>query len=143
MRTSAMISERKFGGIDCPEPGKTIQSQKEEADINTIVKRFGLSGQLPQNVRVPLNDDFDGIFDYQSALNLVIEADRAFGAMPAEVRKRFGNDPADFVDFVSNPDNQDEARKLGIAMPAKVEDPVVPILVSVVNPAEPGKEPPK
>lgn len=142
MRTSAMVSGRKFGGIRCLEPGKAIQSQKEESDINTIVKRFGLSGQLPQNVRTPLNEDFDGVFDYQSAMNMVLDADRAFRAMPADVRKRFGNDPAEFMDFVSVPENQEEARKLGLALPVVVEDIPPPVRVEVVSPPPP-KEVPK
>ena len=34
-------------------PSMTQQSQAEEADINTIVKRFGLTGKMPDNIRVP------------------------------------------------------------------------------------------
>lgn len=112
-------------------PGLTIQSQKEEADINTIVRKFGVTGTVPGNIRTPLNVDFDGVFDFQSAMNTINEAQRAFSLMPAEVRKRFGNDPGEFVDFASNPENQEEARKLGLAMPVIVEEdpPVVNVRV--------------
>jgi len=124
-------------GMDDWGPGKTIQSSKDEADINTIVKRFGLTGQLPQNVRVPLNADFDGVFDFQTAMNTINDAQRAFMAMPAEVRKRFGNDPGEFVDFVSDPKNQEEAVKLGIALPVVVEENPPPVEVRIVNPDPP------
>jgi len=122
-------------GLSFEGPGKAIQSQKEESDINTIVKRFGLTGQLPQNVRTPLNIDFDGVFDFQSAMNVINDAQRAFSAMPADVRKRFGNDPAEFIDFASDPKNQEEARKLGLALPIKVEETPPVIDVRVVSEA--------
>jgi len=96
------------------QPGKTQQSQKEEADINTIVKRFGLTGQLPSNVRVPQYGDFTGVTDYQSALNAVQAANDAFMKYPAYIRERFKNDPALFVEFCSNPENREEAEKLGL-----------------------------
>jgi len=114
-------------------PGKTIQSQKEEADINTIVKRFGISGMLPTNVRTPLNIDFDQSFDFQSAMNLINDAQRAFMEMPADVRQRFGNDPGLFVDFASDPKNQDEARKLGLALPVVVEETPPPVDVRIIT----------
>lgn len=95
----------------------TQQSFKDDADINVIVRRFGVTGQLPQDVRVPRYGDFTAAMDFHESMNLILEAQRAFMEMPSEVRSRFNNDPGSFVDFVSDPKNQDEARKLGIADP--------------------------
>lgn len=100
--------------LKCEDLSLTQQHQKEEADINTIVRRFGLTGELPQNVRMPSYGDFTGVGDYQSALHAIREADEAFMAMPADVRSRFNNDPAAFVDFCSDPANLEEAKKLGL-----------------------------
>lgn len=108
-------------GLACAEPTLAKQSFKEEVDINTIIKRFGLSGELPQNVEMPLTGDYEGVFDFQSAMNVVRGAQEAFAAMPASVRTRFSNDPRLFVDFCLNPENLDEARKLGLALPKPVE----------------------
>lgn len=104
-----------------PEPTKTQQQFKEETDINTIVDRFGLTGELPTDVVVPQSGDFTNVVDYQTALNLVIAGRDAFAEMPADVRKRFGNDPALFMEFVHDPANLEEARKLGLAMPEPVK----------------------
>lgn len=101
-------------GLDCPDPSLAQQNQKEEADINTIVKRFGLTGELPQNVRMPQYGDFTEVTDYQTALNAVKQANEAFMEMPAEVRSRFENDPEKFVDFCLDPNNREEAKKLGL-----------------------------
>lgn len=126
--------------LKCEDPSLAVQSQKEESDINEIVRRFGLTGKLPENVRVPEYGDFVVVDDYQSALNVVRQAGEAFMQMPAEVRARFDNDAGKFVDFCNNPKNLEEARALGIANPAPVvETSAVP--VPEVKPD--GGEPPK
>lgn len=117
-------------GLSCPEPTKTQQQFAEEADINTIVERFGLTGELPSNLKVPQSGDFSEVVsDYQTALNMVLEADHAFMQLPAEVRARFRNDPGELVDFVSDEKNRDEAIKLGLVVPPKA--PPDPIRVRV------------
>lgn len=116
-----MDEASEASGLKCMDESLTKQSFAEEVDINTIVKRFGLTGQLPVDVRTPLNDDFEGVFDFKSAMDAVVQAQESFDAMPAETRARFHNDPAEFVDFCSNPDNLDEMRKLGLAIPKALE----------------------
>lgn len=105
-------------GLACEDPTRTQQQFADEADINTIVERFNLTGQLPSDVRAPQYADFEGVFDFQSAMNAIRSAEESFMAMPAQVRARFVNDPQRFVEFCSDPANLDEARKLGLAMPS-------------------------
>lgn len=102
-------------GLSCPEKSLTQQSQKEDADINTIVRRFGVTGQLPQNLRLPQYGDFNGVENFQDALHAVAEAEREFLKIPAEIRSKFQNDPQAFLDFCGNPENLPELRKLGLA----------------------------
>lgn len=104
--------------LRCTDVSRTIQSMKEESDINTIVKRFGITGQLPTGVRVPTFGDFTGVDDYRSAIDAMRLANDSFMKMPAEVRNRFQNDPQLFVEFCSDERNVDEMRKLGLAVPA-------------------------
>jgi len=137
--SSASAIGRARSGLTNFGPGKTVQSSKEESDINTIVRRFGLTGQLPQNVRTPLQGDFTNAVDFRTCMDAVVLAERSFAAMPAEVRKRFGNDPAEFVDFSTQVDadgvlvNLAEMRKLGLAVPAKpLPAAPEPLLVKVV-----------
>lgn len=129
-------------GLACADPSLAVQSQRDEADINTIVRRFGLSGQLPSNVRVPLEADFVDIMDFKDAQNAIILADRSFNAMPADVRSRFSNNAAVFVEFCTaervDPEtgkvslaNIDEMRKFGLAVAAPA---VVAALVPEVLP---------
>lgn len=113
--------------LRCKDPTRAQQQFKEECDINTIVKRFGITGKLPENVKMPLQGDFAEVRDYQDALNKMIEADEAFMKMPAEVRERFQNDPGKFVDYVSNEENVEDARKWGLAH-AKKAEPEIPFV---------------
>lgn len=100
------------------------QSQKDEADINTIVKRFGLTGELPKNVRMPTYGDFTDVTDYRTALEAVRAANEAFMRMPPHVRKRFDNSPELFVQFCSDEKNREEAIKLGLVVPKEAAAPV-------------------
>jgi len=108
----------KATGLVCTSVSRTQQASKDEADINTIVRRFGITGQLPQGTRLPQYGDFSGVFDFQSAQNAIRRAQEAFNALPADVRDAFRNDPHEFVEFASNPENLDDLREMGLAPPA-------------------------
>lgn len=113
---------------------RTQQSHAAETDINGIVKRFKVTGAVPQGVRVPTYGDFTGVSDFRSAMDAIVAAEKSFAAMPAAVRSRFGNDPATFVEFCSDPKNLPEMRKFGLAVPEK--EPEKPLEVRVMNPPE-------
>lgn len=110
----------------CVGKGRTLQSAANEADINVIVGRFMKSGVIPQVTAPPVSQDFADSFDFQSSMNLLVAAKNAFMQLPADIRTRFNNDPARYVEFVSDERNLDEMRKLGIANPVK-EPPKEPV----------------
>lgn len=123
-----------YSALVCEDPSLAQQHAKDECDINTIVRRFGLTGELPSGVRAPQYGDFTETTDYHTALSAVRAADAAFMQLPADVRTRFNNDPGALVDFVSNDANRAEAEKLGLVLPrAATEDSSV-----VSNPAPQG-----
>lgn len=111
-------------GIECTDRSLAQRQFREDSDINTIVRRFNLTGQLPQGVQVPQYVDFGSVSDYHTALNMVMSADSAFMALPADVRARFENDPGQLVDFVSDSKNYEEAVKLGLALPKRNLEPL-------------------
>lgn len=98
----------------------TQQQFKEESDINTIVSRFGLTGEIPGDFKAPMSGDFTGITDFQTAMQQVRAAEEEFMRMPGELRARFANDPQQLLAFVMDDRNRDEAVRLGI-VPPKVE----------------------
>jgi hypothetical protein len=114
-------------GLVCPEPSLAQQHQADEADINTIVKRFGVSGMLPQAARAPTYDDFSEVVDFHTAQLAIRRAQESFMTLPAAIRSRFGNDPGAFVDFCSEESNREELRSMGLVVSgAPSEAPVAP-----------------
>lgn len=108
----------KVNAVTCdPEDTRTKRSFAEECDINTIVKRFGLTHEVPTTFRMPMVGDFTGVTDFQSAMQQVRAAEEAFMELPAEVRKRFGHDPQELMTFLGKEENRAEALKLGLLQP--------------------------
>lgn len=103
-------------GISFSEPSRAVQSQRDQADINVIVRRFGVTGVASQSLKIPLKDQFLEVGSYHEAMNLLRETKDAFLKVPAAIRSRFSNDPSKFVDFCSDPANIQELRELGLAV---------------------------
>lgn len=134
----------KETALECKDESKTKQSFKEETDINEIVKRFGLTGQLPADgIRAPTYGDFTEVIDFHTAMNAIAQARESFDKLPADVRTRFHNDPGAFVDFCSQPENGPELEKMGLKAPkpaaeAPGKTPVAPGGTGEMEPSKPG-----
>jgi len=108
----------------CKDPSRTRQEFLEETNVNTILKKFELTGQLPDLIRSnPQFGDFSDVPDYQDSLNRVLFAQEQFAALSSRVRARFENDPAKFLAFASDPKNLDEMVTLGLATKRVQDDP--------------------
>lgn len=119
-------SEHKLDGF---EPTLTVQADKEQSDINYIVKQFGLTQSLPYGMAVPEYADYSDIpNDYHAAMNFIRDSDDGFMQLDASVRSRFDNDPGAFLDFINDPANQDEAIKLGVAFDTRPPEPPQPLV---------------
>ena len=70
-------------GLSCSEPTMAQQQFRDEADINIIMERFGRTGELIAPARMPQYGDFNGVTDYHTAMNAVIEAQASFDGLPA------------------------------------------------------------
>nr|AVQ10177.1 minor capsid protein [Gokushovirinae environmental samples] len=132
-----MVVDVETGEI-VKEASRAQQQFAEEADINTIVRRFGLSGQLPTGVRMPSYADFESVYDFKSAMDAVSEAREAFAALPPDLRYKFHNDPQEFVAFCSDDANLEEARKMGLVPPAEQPSPAEPAAVISAEPKAHG-----
>lgn len=93
---------------------KTEQNHKDQCDLNWIMKdaqraQFILHSQKHEGKY----DDFT-FDDFQQAMYITANAQQMFDQLPAMVRRRFGNSPASFLEFVQNPDNKAELEKMGI-----------------------------
>lgn len=97
-----------------PEQGRTKQSFKAECDINNIMAKYQRTGLVEfVNKHEPQYGDVTG-FDFQASMNQVIAAQAMFEALPSSVRKRFHNDPAEFVAFMDDESQLEESYRLGL-----------------------------
>lgn len=93
------------------------QSFKHEADINNIVKQYLKTGVLPEGSRQPTYGDFSSGDDYAECLIKIQNAQDDFDALPSDLRERFENDPENFLSFMSDENNREEAEKMGLIPP--------------------------
>lgn len=129
---SAYDDTEEREGLACAttndEPSLTQQSFTEDADINVIVRRFGLDkGPLPVEAVDPrYYGDFTNVPDLRTALEIVRDSENKFMDLPADIRKRFDNSPAKMWHFVNDPDNAELAVKWGLLRAYQPEPPTPP-----------------
>lgn len=130
--------ERVRSSLSTGEESMTQQSFIKECDVNNILKKYQKTGIIEHaKTHGGSYEDLSEPCDYQTALNVVIAAQESFLTLPSSVRKRFSNDPQQFLEFVNNPDNIDEMIDMGLAHRASSQ---APLETESVAPAEP--EPP-
>lgn len=119
--------------LDFPDDGMTRQEFAEECDINALMARYQKTGLLPQDPnRRPIYGEFADLPSFMEAQQILMDANDAFMALPAVVRRQFENDPAKFVAFAEDEKNIDQLRVWGLAEPldepkAPEEPPKAPI----------------
>lgn len=109
--------------VDCSsDPGYTVQAAREDADINEIVRRFGMTGDLPVAQFPSHFGDFSSGMSFHEAMNQVAAARASFLELPADVRRAFGNDPGALIAALEAADSDSEVRaqleELGLVEPS-------------------------
>lgn len=79
--------------VETGAESKVQQQFATEVDVNTIMRRYGISQSAPLGPATGVYGDFTDISDYDSAVARIEGARDRFAALPAEVRERFDNDP--------------------------------------------------
>lgn len=113
------VIERDPGALYCRDPSLTKQAFKDECDINKIMSMFRNASEAEAYISTlgPQNGsyfDCTQVVDFRTARDQVLQAEQAFKALPANVRSRFENDPAQLVEFCADPANRDEMVRLGL-----------------------------
>lgn len=99
----------------------TRQSMSAECDINNIMKKYERTGILDHQNRYEggYGDFTSAPENYHEAMNQIIEAQDMFLSLPAQIRKKFANDPGNYLEFATDPANAEEMIKLGLAVARK------------------------
>lgn len=126
--------------------GRTHQSFKDDADVNTIMQKYSRTNVLgsPDGAtRQPMFGDFTNV-DFQATENKIAIVRNAFGELPSNIRTRFENDPGKLLEFVGDDGNKEECIKLGLLPKDEpiVNEIVTPVDPEVLNPETAPPEPP-
>lgn len=100
------------------------------------MKRYTHTGILSSTKgteRKPIFGDFTKQKDYQASLNTVILAEEAFSELPAKIRRRFDDKPSEFLKFMENPENFEEAKELNLITVTKTVPTEKEILTSIAE----------
>lgn len=88
---------------------------KDDCDINRIIKKFGNSARAfaalaPQTGSYA---DLTTVPDFIQMNDKIAKAYQAFETLPSKLQRRFRHDPKEFLEFLHDPNNKEEATKLG------------------------------
>lgn len=98
--------------------GETLTQQhfKKATDIVEIIKKHDRTGIIEHVARgVRQYGDYSEVNEYREALDMVTNANASFMELPADIRQMFGNDAGAFFEFATDPKNEQEMVKLGLA----------------------------
>lgn len=131
------------------EETRTQQQFSKDADVNTIMAKYcrtGVLGDPMKRLNLRFGDFSSGV-SFKEQLDMVTDAQRRFCLLPSELRNRFSNDVSRLLDFVDDPENKEEAQKLGLlefdpvdpapSVDSGEPDPVPPEPAPATSPAEP------
>jgi len=93
---------------------RTEQCHRDECDINKIIAKYDRTGVLNHvNDFEARYEDLTGL-DYQTMLNTVANANSMFEGLPSEIRNQFANDPANFISFMDDKNNNEQMYEMGL-----------------------------
>ncbi|QIR82400.1 internal scaffolding protein [Chicken microvirus mg8_109] len=126
MSTDATIYSRYnrpvVSGVKFDKPSITQQHFKEQCDINRILDAYRVKARAMGVSVVELMPklgseqfaDVSNVDDYLTAQNRIAQVNQMFEALPAEVRRSYDDDPANFVAALADSQNYRKFADLGI-----------------------------
>lgn len=126
-------------GIIFKEPTMTIQSEKDNCDINVIMDRYATCGTpLPYRTDgvQPVYADVSELGDYMENYQRCKQAEEMFNALPSALRKELDNNPANLIPFIQDKNNESRCIEYGLINKPIVEAPKAPVVVNP-NPVSP------
>jgi len=118
--TSAYSKKRK-SPISFGKKSRTKQAHAEQADINYIMAKYRKTGLLEHSRKHSNNYGFATSDDFHTSMNIITQANEMFQDLPSDIRANFYNDPAQFLDFVSDSENAEEMAAMGLLTQSKLE----------------------
>lgn len=136
-----VLARRKLYQTVITGKSMTKQSFKNETNINNIMSKYEKTGVIDHlSQHNGSYGDFSNVPSFHEALNMIKHSEHMFQNLPANIRKHFNNDPAEFLEFYDDPDNHDATIEMGLR--PQPEPAPEPVIEPVPEPAtEPVPEP--
>lgn len=116
------------------------ESDAKQADIHNIMRQFERTGVLNHSAQHEgTYGDFMNLPEFTDAQIQIAEAASMFETVPATIRAKHNNNPAQFVDWMMNPDNREAMIEQGFT---DTHLPPLPANESSSPPSAPAVEPP-
>ena len=123
-------------GIIFKEPTMTIQSEKDNCDINVIMNRYATCGTpLPYRTDgvQPVYADVSELGDYMENFQRCKHAEEMFNALPSALRKELDNNPANLLPFIQDEKNKERCYEYGLLNKPVFEAPQAPVVAPSVS----------
>jgi len=116
--------------VNTGSESRVQQHFRDEVDINTIVRRFGVSGSWPVTAQTGVYGDFSGITDFETAVEKIEGVRERFSKLPAHLRERFDNSPAKLIKLANEVSEEQFAAWMAeeAARSAPPVEPVAPVV---------------
>lgn len=108
----------KIPGWNSEQESKVQEQFADACQTDTIIRKYNSMGVNPfiaTGNRQYL--DTTQIPDFFVAQNAQVKVKEFFEGLPADIRLEFNNDPMQFVEVVSDPQNADYLREIGVLEP--------------------------
>ena len=112
--TRGRNSPRLIVPADCGGPETVKQSFTKECDVNNIIAAYTKTGVITHLNQAKPQYGFAPSVDFHAALNIIKKAETAFQELPAKLRKKFDNDPGQFLAYIEDDSNRPEMAELGL-----------------------------
>ena len=128
-------------GIEFSEPTMTIQSEKDNCDINVIMNRYATCGTpLPYRTDgvQPVYADVSELGDYMQNYQRCKQAEEMFNSLPSALRKELDNNPANLISFIQDEKNKERCYEYGLLNKPIMEVPQAPVVAPSVPDSVPA-----
>lgn len=97
------------------DPGLTEQHHKDSCDMSLIMRRYEKTGAI-DHIKQYKGEylDMPSGTDFQTAMNVIAEANSMFETVPSNIRNKFRNDPAAYLDYMQDPKNKKAIIDMGL-----------------------------
>lgn len=112
----------KIPGFSSEMESKVQEQFADACQTDTIIRKYNMMGVNPFiSAGGSQYLDTTQISDFICAQNAQIKVKEYFEGLPSNIRLEFNNDPMQFAEVVSDPQNADYLREIGVLAPLPAE----------------------